>query len=238
MVGMKNSCFIFFLSVFMSGYIQGQGNRSDSLLRQIESSPKDTSRVLLILEAAQSYYFSKPDSCLTLALQGLELSRKIEYSNGEVNALEMAGEAYRFLGDYPKSLEMQFGALQIYDERRDSEGAAVAKGFIGFTYLEMEEYRHALQYLLPAKPVLAKANNTVSCSFVSSHIGSCYTMLAIPDSAQYYNQEALRLMEFKAYPPLRTLVYSRLGDMYEKSGLFSEALNWYHKSLTTQIFPV
>ncbi len=228
---MKNICFTFFLSVLMNGHILGQGSRVDSLLHQIESSPEDTSRVLLLLEAGQSYYFSKPDSCLTLALQGLELARKIEYTPGEVHALEMAGEAYRFLGDYPKSLEMQFGALQIYGEKKDQEGAAIAKGFIGFTYLEMGEYRQSLQYLLSAKPILEKANNTVSASFVSSHIGSCYTMLSVPDSAKYYNQEALRLMEFKAYPPLRTLVYSRLGDMYEKSGLFSEALSWYHKSL-------
>jgi signal transduction histidine kinase len=228
---MKKSCFIIFWAVFSIGSIHGQGNRSDSLLKKIESAPKDTSRVLLLLAAGQSYYFSKPDSCLMLALQGLDLARQLEYTQGEADALQMAGEAYRFLGDYPKSLEMQFGALQIYGETKNEEGAAVAKGFIGFTYLEMGEYHQALQYLLPAKTVLEKAGNTTSASFVSSHLGSCYTLLDKPDSAKYYNQEAIRLMEFKAFPPLRTLVYSRIGNMYEKSGLFSDAITWYHKSL-------
>lgn len=225
--------FVFFLYLIFSGIsmLKAQGNTPADNFRKLETTAPDTNRVLLLLEIGQSYYFSKPDSCLILTLQGLDLSRKLEYTHGEVDALKMAGEAYRFLGDYPKSLEMQLGALQIYGEAKDQEGAAGAKGFIGFTYLEMEEYRQALQYLLPAKPVLEKANNTISASFISSHIASCYTMLGVPDSAKYYNEEALRLMEFKAYPPLRTLVYIRLGDMYQKSGFFSEALNWYHRSL-------
>ena len=228
---MKNFCFIIFISVLCKGLVMGQGNRTDSLLQKIESAPNDTSKVLLLLKTGQSYYFSKPDSCLTLALQGLELARQLEYTHGEEQALQMAGEAYRFLGNYPKSLEMQFRSLQINNEIKNLEGAALAKGFIGFTYLEMGEYRLALQNLLPAKPVLESAQNTVIASFVSSHIGSCYTFLSKPDSAIFYNQESLRLLELKPYPPLRTLVYDRLGSMNEKEGKFSEAFDWYQKAL-------
>lgn len=225
--------FLLFLCLIFSGIsmLNAQGNTPAENFRKLETAPTDTNRVLLLLEIGQSYYFSKPDSCLILALQGLDLSRKLEYTYGEVEALKMAGEAYRFLGNYPKSLEMQLDALQIYETAKNKVGAAGAKGFIGFTYLEMGEYRRALQYLLDAKPVHEKANNTVLGSFVSSHIAYCYTKLDSPDSALYYNQEALRLMELNAFPPLRTMVYDRLGSMYEKNGKYSEAQNWYHKAL-------
>ena len=225
--------FVLFLYLIFSGIsmLNAQGNTAADNFRKLETAPIDTNRVLLLLEIGQSYYFSKPDSCLILSLQGLDLSRKLEYTHGEVEALKMAGEAYRFLGNYPKSLEMQLDALQIYETTKNQAGAAGAKGFIGFTYLEMGEYRRALQYLLDAKPVHEKANNTVLGSFVSSHIAYCYTKLDSPDSALYYNQEALRLMELNAFPPLRTMVYDRLGSMYEKNGKYSEAQNWYHKAL-------
>jgi two-component system, NtrC family, sensor kinase len=225
--------FVLFLVIFFSGHLllSAQNNDRGVILRMLETAPRDTNLVWLYLDAADSFYFSKPDSCLMFALQGIELAKELKYTHGEVEALRMAGEAYRFLGDYPKSLEMQFRTLQFYEKTKNHEGAAGAKSFIGFTYLEMGEYRQALQYLLPAKLVLDKFNNTVRGSFANSHIGSCYALLGMPDSALYYNQEALRLLELKAYPPLRTLVYSRLGNMYENDGKFSEAINWYHQSL-------
>ena len=208
-----------------------QGSNADSLLRLLETAPRDTNRVWLYLNAAQTYYFSKPDSCLYLSLEALELARELAFKNGELDALNRAGEAYRFLGDYPRSLEVQFRALQMHQEIKDKEGAAKDMGYIGFTYLEIGEYRQALHYLLPAKPILAEAKNTVLESFVSSHIAHCYTLLNMPDSASLYNQQALRLLQVRAYPPLRTLVYDRLGSMYEKSGKDSEAFAWYHKAL-------
>ena len=225
--------YLILLILFFSNntLLKGQGSNADSILRLLETAPRDTNRVWLYLNAAQTYYFSKPDSCLYLSLEALELAKQLAFENGELNALNKAGEAYRFLGDYPRSLEMQFRALKMHQEMKDKEGAAIDMSYIGFTYLEIGEYRQALHYLLPAKPILAQAKNTVLESFVSSHIAHCYTLLNMPDSAFIYNQEALRLLQVRAYPPLRTLVYDRLGIMNEKSGKYSEAFAWYHKAL-------
>ncbi len=225
--------FVLFLSIIISGHflLSAQNNDRGEILRKLETAPFDTSRVWIYLDAAQSYFFTNPDSCLFLSLEALELAKKLGFENGEADALNKAGEAYRFLGDYPRSLEMQFSALKLNQKRKDHEAEARDRGYIGFTYLELGEYRQALKYLLSGKPAIDKAKNSVFGSFVSSHIGHCYSMLNMPDSAFFYNQDALRLLELKAYPPLRTLVYSRLGSMYEKNGSFSEAYIWYHKTL-------
>jgi signal transduction histidine kinase len=212
-------------------HLKGQGSNTDSLLHLLETAPRDTNRVWLYLNAAQAFYFSKPDSCLYLSLEALELAKQLAFENGELDALNKAGEAYRFLGDYPRSLEMQFRALKLNQERNNIEGVALDMGYIGFTYLEIGEYRQALHYLLPAKPMLTQPKNSVLESFVSSHIAQCYNLLNMPDSALWYNQEALRLLEVSAFPPLRTLVFVRLGSMYEKSGKYAEAIEWYQKAL-------
>jgi len=223
-------CLLLFISWSYS-FLYGQRITSDSVLQKLKTAPRDTGRVELLLEAVKVYYFSKPDTSLLLSLEAASLADELNFQKGHVFALNNAGESYRFLGDYPHSLEMQLKALQLNREMKDTEEEAGTNGFIGFTYLEMGEYRKALEYLLSAKPVHDHFNNTVSGSFVSSHIASCYTFLNKPDSAMWYNQEAIRLLQFEAYPPLRTLVYDRMGAMYLAMGKYPEASGWYHQSL-------
>ena len=227
----KNLLCLLLFFVCSNPFLQGQGNTSDSILMKLKTAPRDADRVELLLEAVKGYYFSKPDTSLLLSLEAVSLADELNFQKGQLIALNNAGESYRFLGDYPHSLEMQLKALQLNREMKNWEEEAGTNGFIGFTYLEMGEYRKALEYLLPAKPVLDKYKNTVSGSFVSSHIASCYTFLNMTDSAMWYNQEAIRLLQFEAYPPLRTLVYDRMGAMYLAMGKYPEASEWYHQSL-------
>ncbi len=227
----KNLLCLLLITVCSQSFLNAQEQTSDSLLVKLKTASRDTNRVELLLQAAKPYYFAKPDTCLLLSLQAASLAEELNFREGHVTALNNAGESYRFLGDYPHSLEMQLKALQINREMKDTEGEAVTNGFIGFTYLEMGEYRKALEYMLPAKPELDKYKNTVLGSFVSSHIASCYTFLNKPDSAMWYNQEAIRLLQFEAYPPLRTLVFDRMGAMYLAMGKYPEASGWYHQSL-------
>lgn len=227
----KNVFCLLLLTVCSQSFLIGQGQTTDSLLMKLKTAPRDTGRIELLLEAVKGYYFSKPDTSLLLSLEAASLAEELNFQKGHVKALNNAGESYRFLGDYPHSLEMQLKALQLNREMKNKEEEAGTKGFIGFTYLEMGEYRKALEYLLSAKPVQDQFNNTVSSSFVSSHIASCYTFLNMPDSAMWYNQEAIRLLQFEAYPPLRTLVYDRMGAMYLAMGKYPEASGWYHQSL-------
>ncbi len=71
----------------------------------LENAPADTNRVELLLNTAEIYFFSKPDSCLFFSEKALELARKLHFTAGEVYALNEAGEALRFLGDYPPGSE-------------------------------------------------------------------------------------------------------------------------------------
>lgn len=220
------------LSVLNGIYVHGQTGKADSMINRLEATPADTNKVLLLLDIAQHYYFSKPDSCLKYALQGMELSRQLSYEYGELEALKISGEAFRFLGDYPHSLELQFRALQMHQKKKNFYGTAIDMGFIGFTYLEMGEYWQALPYLWKAKPILEENKDTILSCFVSSHIGHCYTMLDMPDSANFYNQHALALVKSLPQGALSTLVYDRMGAMYEKSGQFSDAHLWLQKALS------
>ncbi len=210
---------------------------SGTLKSQALSDPlqPDTQRVKRLLEQGQRYYFSQPDSSLFYSLQGLELARKLNDPALQASALNSTGESYRFLGDYPKSIRSQFAALDMYREMRDVPNETLTSIYIGFSHLEMGDYRHALDYLLPAQKFMEGRENRFYDCFSSSHIGYAYLMLGKTDSGMWYCQRAFDSLKSDYVPALRSLVTSRLGRAYEMKGQTEEALRLYHASLANSI---
>ncbi len=231
---------VFFLSFIIIAFISfahGQDSEADSVKQLLEKAPRDTNRVELLLETAEIYFFSKPDSCLLFSEKALELARELHFIQGEVFALNEAGEALRFLGNYPRALKMQFEALQINREMKDPDGEAGSLGFIGFTYLEFREYKQALLYLLPASKLNHLVSNKVKETFDLTNIGYAYELIGLPDSALYYQELAYKKFSGLTYPiaPLKSLILTRLGSVYATIGKKDMALQLYHNALSNSL---
>ena len=164
----------------------GQNSRADSLKQLLEKAPQDSNRVNLLLETAGAFYFSKPDSCLRYSLQARSLAKELHLAVSEIVALNFAGEASRFIGNYPEALILQFEALELSRKIKDREGEAGSLGYIGITYIEFGQYRLALQYLLPSSTIKRQMSNKIKYTFDLTNIGHAYDLLNMPDSALYY----------------------------------------------------
>jgi signal transduction histidine kinase len=225
-----------FLLILFAGMVlisNAQYQRADSLRQLLEKAPRDTNRVEMLLEIADIYYFSKPDTSLLFSIKALDLSREIHSTVGIVLALNRAGESLRFLGDYPASLKMQFEALQLNRQSKDLAGEATSLGYIGFTYIEFKEYRQALQYLLQANKINQQISRKMPSVLVISNIGNAYYLLKKPDSAMYYLQQAYKkFLGLKTAPPaLKSNVLTGLGNVYAAIGKKDSALLYYHTAL-------
>ena len=100
---MKNIFILFFL--FISAVkLPAQSRETDSLIQLLEKAPIDTNRVKLILNIANKLYFYQPDLSLEYSEKALKISRDLNYDNGIVSSLNLAGESYRLTGNYPKAL--------------------------------------------------------------------------------------------------------------------------------------
>ena len=195
---------------------------------------QDTNQITLLIDSSEQYYFTKPDSCLFLANQAIKLARKINYTNGEKTALNRAGEALRFLGDYPGSLEMQFKALEINRQMGDKSGEAGSMGFIGLTYVELTEYRQALHYLTQAQKIYTHLTNPVMISFNLSNLGNAYTGLNMLDSALYFQDKAQKKSaELKqgVSGNLKVMIATRLGIIYAHMNKRELALQYFQSAL-------
>jgi len=209
----------------------GQPSRADSLKRLLEKTPRDTNRVSLLMEISNRYYFFKPDSSIVYAKKALELSRKLDFTKGTIQALNLSGEASRLLGDYPGSLKMQMEALELNRKIKNLFSEAISLGFIGTTYNEMKEYRIGLQYLLQANSIFQKLPVSPSSVFVLANTGITYNILNKPDSALYYLRLADEKLNYISHPQLKSLVPISIGNVYADSGKKDSALFYYYLAL-------
>ena len=227
---MKCVLIIFFFSGI--SVLHGQNFNPDSLKNLLNENKKDTSQVHLLLDIALSYYFNKPDSCLLYAERALSLAREINFVRLEGILLNTAGEAFRFLGEYPQALKKQFEALPFYRRNKNKWGESRSLSFIGFTYVEFGQYNNALAYLSDAYKVSQQISDTLMGTFILSNTGHAYDMLGKPDSALYYQLRAYASFNtIQFVPPLKSLILTRLGVAYANLNRPDSALACYRLAL-------
>ena len=130
---MKTRLFTIIYFMLFACFVNGQSRFTDSLHLLLQRSSADTNRIKLLLELAETYYFTKPDSSFIYSDSAVKLSRQLHSLRGEVAALNSAGESLRFRGDYSRALRMQMQALELNRKTKDISGEAMTLGFMGFT---------------------------------------------------------------------------------------------------------
>ncbi len=192
----------------------------------------------------RKFYFTNVDSGLFYAIKAIDFARSVNNIKKETEYLNNAGEAYRGIGDFPASLEMQFRALDNNIMSGDKFGEARTYSFIGFTFTEFEEGRTAINYFQRADYIIDSLqesgnirvqdtiiNLKVFGSFNASNKGSAYESIGMLDSA-IYCQEYARSHFKEAYNgPLKSLILTRIGNVFNKLGKYDVALQYYYTSL-------
>ena len=79
---------------------------TDSLKRQLAVEKEDQKRVDILESLSYAYLSSYPDTSLQYAVQGLEVSEKINFLRGKAICTNALGNVYFHKGDNAKALEM------------------------------------------------------------------------------------------------------------------------------------
>jgi two-component system NtrC family sensor kinase len=190
----------------------------------------DTAKVRKLIETAQRLRFFKPDSSVVYADKALQLSQLVGFKKGIIAAHNTLGEYHRVSGNYPKSLENLFVALQISSEIGDSIQATEALGFIGITYLNLKEQRTALNYLFQAyakKDIL----DTPMIGFILANTIIAYRELNMLDSALVYQKMAWSIAQNSKMLPGKAFVLREMGNVYSELNLPDSAFYYYRYAL-------
>ncbi len=227
---MKKIILLLFVSLSTTN-THAQTNVQDSLKQSLQKEKTDTGRILLLADLSFLYAESKPDTTMILALQALELSRRIGFEKGEAMSLNRIANAYYSLGNYPKTMESLLQALKINEKINNLDGIQKNFNNIGVMYFELGDYRQALELYFKAKDLAEKNNNKKSISIVLVNIGEFYYHLKFFDSARLYTQQSYNIAyEINNFRNIGTSL-TLMGHIHFETGQNTLALEYYRLSI-------
>lgn len=108
----KNIRLLVLLLVLQPVLTRAQTSKIDSLKQALLKEKQDTSRTLLVSELSRTYVYSKPDTALLLAQQGLNLARQINFTKGEAYGLNLTAKIFNMIGNYSKGFGTYPGRIK------------------------------------------------------------------------------------------------------------------------------
>ena len=227
------------LFLFLSGVQLAHAQRSiDSLTKLLAHSVEHTNKVLVLVELCGYYQFSDSDTALVLSEEAIQLARKIKYAKGEIRAICRQGEVRHLRGELPLALESEMTAIQLSQKHNYPDVEAESLTFLATIYLDLAEYRQALNYLFRAKKIydnidikLLLYDARQSPPYTLSNIGYAYEKLNLVDSAMYFYKLVLsNPFDFDDYQ--RADILTKIGIAESRQRHYKEAFGYFREAIS------
>ena len=114
---MKKCLFLIFLFIIFFTFLHSQTG-IDSLETQLEKATS-IERIDILNELGKAYWQKSPQKTVEYGYRALELSQKLDYIEGEAQALKIIGGGYYYLSNYDEALECYQKSFKIYKEMDD-----------------------------------------------------------------------------------------------------------------------
>ena len=225
---MSRAILLMFLFGIAAISSRAQEPNQDSLFRIIDQLPADSNAFRQLLEYTNKISFRNPGKGFPIDQRILNRARTLDFTFGEVQALNSLGEDYHFLGNFAGALGMQLEALNIFRDLHDLQGQVTTLGFIGILYNELGEYHQALYYLFEADSIFRNMQGSRQESFTLANISNAYEALGNSDSAYYYAHEAYQQLDKSMHGHLRSFILGTMGSAYASVGKTDSALILFH----------
>jgi two-component system, NtrC family, sensor kinase len=228
------------ISFFLVGYIaQAQSVAlRDSLSKKLQTLPNDTNRVIALNELGFEMRHTKPDMTYLLGQQAYELARTLNYPVGEARSCGTMAAAYKFLGDFAKSLKMYNQAKELYVKIGDEDRVAVILNNTADLYMLQGEWQKSLETMKECYSIYTSLSNpnlkAGSKSVYLTNLAESYYNLNQLDSAIICLNQALPLAKAKGESILTTTYYL-LGDVALAQNNMMTADSFYRRSIRVAI---
>jgi len=225
--------FLHFIVVFLlvQNSLQAQKQKADSLANRLTLERTDTGKVKLMWELAGLLNVYDPERALLLAQQGLSLSTRIKYAEGESKSLGALANTFLILGNYPKALEFNLRKLKLEEKRNNPRSLAFALMNTGIVYRYQEQYQDALSYYYRSDSVIRQNNLEEIKYYIFMNLGDVYDKLNTTDSAFSYFNKSLILSNSLKNDDYIGNSMTGLGHTYLKQGNYPFALLNYHTAI-------
>lgn len=148
-----------------------QSRTLDSLQNALVHAGNQKDNIKILLELCWEYRFINADTARVFGKKALELAKKIENIELEVEALHNIGVTHEAQGDYTDALSFELQALEIRNKIKDEARTANTLNNIGIIYDERGEPEKSLKYYFRAREIYERLGDQSKIAMVISNIG-------------------------------------------------------------------
>jgi len=229
---MKRILLITTLLVSCGYSVFGQKPNMDSLQKAYNKNKQDTTLAeIYYYKSVYVFLTTNVDSGMIYSRKALDLSRKIHFKLGEVQALSSIATYQNLSGDLPGSLKTTFQALPEAMQIHEMHVVASCYNTRGLTYATMNEQPKALDNYYVALNIVEKYHYIDIKVTMLNNIARAYLDMNRPDSAYYFTKRAYDFaLEKKSMKNFGYLIRN-FGIIEFKKGNNEAAINYYKKSI-------
>ena len=233
MRSIKNIGLIFLL--FATPVLTAQNNL-DSLLNEAHNGIGEN-KAKALNELAQKYYSSNPDTSLILAREAIKESKKINYIEGEGDALYWQSKAHYKKLDYREAITLSFESIKIRETIDDTIGLAKAYSNAGLCYFSLNKYDSALYCQNKCLEQYLKTDEKKSTAIAYNNIGSAQINLGNYKDAIIAFTKSMEIFQEIDYPAGVASGMLNIGQIYDRMGSANDtiqnnkALDYYYQAL-------
>lgn len=219
--------YVTLIALFISTFLFAQ--KDDCILNKIKNyKKKDTVRVELLIDACVSGAFDSDKELLNYANEAFQISTKFKYDLGKIRAINCIGNYYFQRGDFKKSLQLYFQALNLSEKRNDTNNIIFSKNNIANVYTRTKDHQKAFKLLKDCDSIFIQRKE-----LISEERAAILTNLATVYSNINENQLSIKTFHLVYKISLETksilgqaITLANLGNEYLKINEVDKALRY------------
>jgi signal transduction histidine kinase/DNA-binding response OmpR family regulator len=212
-------------------FVSGQSN-IDPLIRALDQTLEDTSRVKLLIEISNHFRTSDYDSAIHYLDELVFLAEERHDEKSLAIAYYYLGNALSDIGSLNSSIEYYNRSLDLYEAIEDSSGVAQVYNSIGHIYMDEGDNLSALNYFQKSLDMFVALGLEEYLPYLLQNLGIAHDKLGEHELARKNHLRALHML-IEAGDTIRVFgsAYLNMGENYELTNELDLAFEHYKKGL-------
>lgn len=210
-------------------------NEKDSLERVLAKTGQDTSRVQLLIRISRFYDANDHEKATVLLNEALSLSKKLNFEDGEANALVKLGVISMEVNAYEHSDSCLQEAMKIATRQKDTLFLGIIHNNLGMVHYEKFDYGVALEHYFTAVKFLEGIHNESKLTSALNNIANIYFTQKLYDKALEYHLKSLEISKRLGAKSNIASSLNNLGLVYREKGDYKKAIEAYEEALKIAI---
>lgn len=232
-------CFFWVVCGLLAFPLRAQQTKADSLLAVLGTLPvsSDTARMhrrAQVLWGLSNQYFrplKQYDKSRYYGREALLLYQKLQNTRGVAQSLGNIGFAYLYENRSPEATDTLLRCYRAYEQARDTAKMTYIISTLAAHLFEMpEQSDKAMQYAKHCVELSTRAHRPHGLCACSHLLGDLYDRAGKPDSAAFYIQNALKIVEKTANIPGIVPLYLTMARIEERKENHVLEKNWLLKA--------